>query len=67
MEVGVIVNSDLRKKFNQKLTDFTQAGFADVEWGFHGSTRDSIKIISQTGFLHPDKLNKAKGLFFPLF
>lgn len=69
VEVGVIVNSDLRKKFNLKLAEFKQAGYEDVEWGFHGSTRDSIKVISQTGFLHPDNLNKNKGISwcFPSF
>jgi hypothetical protein len=59
--VGVIVNADLRKKYNIKKAEFDLAGFTDVEWAFHGSTRESIKIISETGFLHPDNLNKTKG------
>ncbi len=57
----MVVNSDLRKKFNLKTAEFAQAGFTDTEWAFHGSTRDSIKIISETGFLHPDDLNKKKA------
>jgi len=60
VEVGVIVNADLRKKYNLKLAEFTQAGFADVEWAFHGTTRDSIKVIAQSGFLHPDDLKKSE-------
>eukprot|EP01111_Echinosteliopsis_oligospora_P017019 TRINITY_DN7246_c0_g1_i1.p1 TRINITY_DN7246_c0_g1~~TRINITY_DN7246_c0_g1_i1.p1 ORF type:complete len:527 (-),score=178.37 TRINITY_DN7246_c0_g1_i1:154-1650(-) len=56
-EVGVIVNSSLRKKFASRSQEYAQKGYTDMQWAFHGTTSDSIKIISQTGFLHPDDLH----------
>jgi len=59
-EVGVIVNSELKRKFDEKKRELEHkrsAKFND-DWGFHGTTRESIIEISKTGFLHPDNLNK---------
>lgn len=52
-EVGIIVNPEARKKFNMKKQELTSSNLGNIEWAFHGTTRDSIKAIAETGFLHP--------------
>eukprot|EP01112_Ceratiomyxa_fruticulosa_P018209 TRINITY_DN5781_c0_g2_i1.p1 TRINITY_DN5781_c0_g2~~TRINITY_DN5781_c0_g2_i1.p1 ORF type:complete len:451 (-),score=105.37 TRINITY_DN5781_c0_g2_i1:85-1437(-) len=60
-KVGVIANSPLRTKFNTRLQAFRSAGKADLEWGFHGTSEESISAISKTGFLTPDEIQKLKN------
>jgi hypothetical protein len=70
-EVGVIVNSKLKKNYTTKRMEINSKHKEEMkeEWGFHGTSRESINKIAQTGFLHPDELkalqaknnNKKKG------
>lgn len=54
----MIINSKLHKKFLDKKAEFGHGDRAKETWAFHGSSPDSIKKISQTGFLHPDELKQ---------
>lgn len=61
-KVGVIVNTKLKKQYNTKKLFYCQRDGEETkeEWGFHGSTKDSILKIALGGFLHPDDLKKLK-------
>lgn len=58
--VGVIVNSKVRSAYIQKRQQMLKKDKAhhQEEWGFHGTSKDSILAIAKTGFLHPDDLTK---------
>ena len=59
-EVGVVVNSKLFHKYRAKKLQLIQklGGEVKEDWGFHGTSRDSITKIANTNFLHPDDLKK---------
>jgi len=58
IEVGVIVNTKLKKNFSKKKMEINAYHNQEMkeDWGFHGTTRDSIMKIAQNGFLLPDEL-----------
>lgn len=49
--LGVVVNTKLKNQFDKKKKEFelTSAKRGYVEWGFHGSSPESIKAISKEG------------------
>lgn len=59
-EVWVIVNRDLKEKYENRKAQFKSQG-KDVSevFGFHGSARNNLMGIAKTNFLPPDKLPKA--------
>jgi len=48
VEISMIVHADMQKSFNDTLEKLGTA--AKEEWAFHGTSADSIKEISRTGF-----------------
>jgi hypothetical protein len=64
-EVGVVINSALKKKYDDKKTELMGKGCSQEEWGFHGTSEDAIGKICVGGFLHPDdiaKLNQSASV-----
>jgi len=62
--IGVIVNTKLRRQFEQLKLKYsaTSEKRATIQWGFHGTTTESILGIAREGFKHPDDLKKkGKG------
>jgi len=64
VELGVIINTRLRRNYEQKKKLYIQSSEAraNIQWGFHGTTAQSILAISKEGFKHPDDLAKKKGV-----
>jgi len=64
VKIGVIVNTRLRRQYEQKRKIYldTSEARGTIQWGFHGSTAQSILAISKEGFKHPDDLAKKKGV-----
>jgi len=62
VNIGVIVNTKLRRRFEQKKSELQAISEkrANLSWGFHGTTPESILAISKDGFKHPDELKKTK-------
>jgi len=62
VKLGVIVNTKLRRQFElkKKLYIENSEAKATIQWGFHGSTQNSILSIAQEGFRHPDDLKTKK-------
>eukprot|EP01117_Protostelium_nocturnum_P012116 TRINITY_DN4441_c0_g2_i1.p1 TRINITY_DN4441_c0_g2~~TRINITY_DN4441_c0_g2_i1.p1 ORF type:complete len:465 (+),score=181.39 TRINITY_DN4441_c0_g2_i1:163-1557(+) len=60
--VGVVVNAKQYETYNKKKMELNHKNGKDSveEWGFHGTTQDSILKISQGGFLHPQSLKQMK-------
>jgi len=60
--VGVIVNTKLHEKYGDIKREFEKNGNPTTEeWGFHGTSKESISKIAETGFLHPDEFKKMKN------
>jgi len=61
--LGVIVNTKLRRSYEQKRAELVAISEkkGTIQWGFHGSTPESILAIAKEGFKHPDDLKKGKG------
>jgi len=59
-EVGVIVNSKLFHKYRNKKLQLNKnlGGEVKEDWGFHGTSRESILKIANSNFLLPDDLKK---------
>jgi len=55
--VSLIVN---KKLFDQYIKAKSEMSIKEEVLGFHGTTPDSIKKISQTNFLMPGKKNNFK-------
>ncbi len=62
-EVGVVVSTKLKRQYDKRKNEITQKHNEPVkeDWGFHGTSRDSIHNIAQTGFLHPDELKEKSA------
>ena len=60
-KVGIIVNTKLKARYDQKKAKLMEEGNDKEEWGFHGTSEDTIMKIAQTGFLHPDQIAKINA------
>lgn len=67
-EVGVINNTKLQAQYQNKKTEIHNKNIRynlrnqAEQWGFHGTSKESIKSISTGGFLHPEYLRNQLGV-----
>jgi hypothetical protein len=61
-QVDVIVNGELKSKYNSKKIELMEKNKeVKEEWGFHGTSSESILKIASSGFLLPDEIAKLKA------
>lgn len=75
--IEVICNTKLFKQYNEKRALMLKGNKKlTEEWGFHGTSEESVESIAEKGFIHPDKLDDVhklddgyfgKGIYFSMY